>query len=258
MLIKSKSETLPYSDQILIEQIIAGCEQFVENMEAQWYGRRVRHPKISDRQLVQLAALFPSISQSKSTDDGFRPFPEIRSRLSDVKSVDPAVVNRSLKTLVNVGYYQKSDSVEPSESSGPNVTYHKTKIRSELEELASRSEPRTIVYNKLLESGVLERYLRVCRYCDLLMNKHVDVESIPALQGRRVKVLLKNKQTKRNTSSVRKFYKTRVIKKFFWLPANWLEWTHRASQLKILHTLNFLLLVEFHTGKLKTHLMKND
>lgn len=170
MLIESKS--LPYSDQILIEKVIAGCQQFVENMESQWYGRRVRHPKISDRQLVQLSVLFPSLSENKT----FRPA-ETKSRLSDVKDVNPVVVNRSLKTLVNVNYYQKSKVKGHSDIRGPNMVYFKTKEANDLEELVSRPEPRNIIYSKLLQSGVLERYHRICRYRELLMCKHVDFDN---------------------------------------------------------------------------------
>jgi hypothetical protein len=175
MLIKS----LPYSDQILIERVIAGCQQFVENMENQWYGRRVRHPKISDRQLVQLSVLFPSVSNS------FRPFPQVNSRLSDVKNVNPASVYRSLKTLVNVNYYQKSKGNKHSDITGSNILYSKTKEANELEELVSRPEPRNIIYSKLLQSGILERYHRICNYREMLMCKHVDFDKISVAQKAR-------------------------------------------------------------------------
>ena len=103
-------------------------------------------------------------------------FPSINSKLSNVEKIDPAIVNHGLKTLVKVGYYQKQiDGSRIEDLSGPNKLYSETDYVSILKKLVSRLVPRYIIYQKLRESTFLQRYLRLCRYVELIRCKYIDV-----------------------------------------------------------------------------------
>lgn len=166
---------LPFSDQELIRRIIIGCGKFVSNMENQWYGRKVRYRKPSQRQLIQLSVLYPSLTEPY-TSKGFRSFPKVNSKLSELEKVDPALVNRSLKTLLNVNYYEKTILEKRSKFSGVNTIYHESDYVFAVKELLSSVIPRVIIYYKLLESNILLRYLTILKYTDLLMCKHIDFD----------------------------------------------------------------------------------
>lgn len=197
--------TSSFYDEELINKVIVGCNRFVENMEKQWYGPRVKHRSPSERQLVQLSVLFPSLLKSNCD---FRSGPEINSRLSGIGMINPAIINRSLKTLVNVGYLEKSHIKKHSEISGPNIIYTKTAERRRFEELISRSAPRTKIYNTLLRHGILERYLRVSKYCKLLINRDVNVE-----QALKAKSAKGNEQPSNNESFRKDYVNNRELLK---------------------------------------------
>ena len=101
-------------------------------------------PKSLTDSLAQLSILFSPDSNN------FRPVPEVNSRLSDVKNVAPAVVYRSLKTLVNINYYQKSKDKERSDKTGPNMIYSKTEQANDLKNWSSRAEPRNVIYSNFI------------------------------------------------------------------------------------------------------------
>lgn len=144
-------------------------------MENQWYNKRLIPRKPSQRQLVLLSVLWPSLSKTVA-GDSFRSFPSVNSKLSNVEKVDPAVVNRGLKTLVKVGYYQKQiDGKRIEDLSGPNKLYSETDYLSILKKLVTSLVPRYIIYQELRESNILQRYLRLCRYVELIRCKYIDL-----------------------------------------------------------------------------------
>jgi hypothetical protein len=165
-----------YAEEKLIRQIILGCENFVCNMEDKRYNRKFRPRKPSLRKLVQLSVLYPSLTDPYNSN-GFRSFPKVNSKLENEK-VDPSLVNRSLKTLVNVNYYEKTILDKRSKFSGVNTNYHESGYLFAVKELVSKPIPRAIIYYKLLESNILSRYLTILNYSELLMCKHIDFDRI--------------------------------------------------------------------------------
>lgn len=155
-------------------------------MESQWYGRRVKPRKPSQRQLVQLSLLYPSLADP-SSGNNFRSYPEVKSKLAGIENekVDPPLVNRSLKTLVKVKYYQKEILDKHSEIPGRNATYLESGYLLALKELVAKSNPRCVIYDNLNASGILKRYLTILQYVDLLRRKHIDVQETLKVRGAR-------------------------------------------------------------------------
>src|SRR5206468_2333999 len=162
-----------YAEEKLIRQIILGCERFVCNMEDKTkiedktYRHKFKPRKISQRRRIQLSVLYPSLSEPY-TDKGFRSFPQVRAKLSEIETVDKPLVCKSLKTLTNVNYLQKRTLKEHSEFSSTNTKYFESDYVNSLKKLVSKTIATTIIYYKLLQSNILSRYLTVLIYSELL------------------------------------------------------------------------------------------
>jgi len=146
-------------------------------MEDKRYERHFKSYKISRRQRIQLSVVYPSISKPY-TKEGFRSFPEVTSRLSEIETVGNPLVCKSLKSLMNVNYFQKRIVKERSEFSSTNTKYFESDYVNSLKGLVSKPIPRTIIYYKLLESNILLRYLTVLKYSELLQCRDIDVNEV--------------------------------------------------------------------------------
>ena len=94
---------------ITCKKVIIGCTKFVFNMENRFYSNKRFKPRdASQGELTRLSVLWSSLSQTNAMN-GFRSFPHVSSNLCnvDVEKPSMAVVNRALKPLVNVNYYDK-------------------------------------------------------------------------------------------------------------------------------------------------------
>jgi hypothetical protein len=168
---------LSFVEEELIRRIIQGCDRFVCDLEAERYDRRWKPPKPSQSQLVGLSVLYPSV-EIPYTSDGFRSFPQVNGRLSEVEKVDPSLVNRTLKSYVNVGYYRKDSGKKHSEIHGPNKKYYESDYLHSLKTLVSKRIPRTLIYCELLKTNILSRYFTLVYYSEILTRKYIDVEEM--------------------------------------------------------------------------------
>ena len=155
-------------------------------MDNRFYSNKRFKPRdASQGELTRLSVLWSSLSQTNAMD-GFRPFPHVNSNLANVDvektRVEPAVVYRALKPLVNVNYYDKKNikrtdaDADTDALSGPNIVYSESDYTLMLKKLVSRLIPRSIIYIMLRQSNIIERYLRICKYVQLIRCKYIDVD----------------------------------------------------------------------------------
>lgn len=149
-------------------------------MENHFYGnKRFKPRKASQEELTRLSVLWSSLSQTDAMD-GFRSFPHVSSKLAnaDVERIEPPVVNLALKPLVKVNYYDKKNIKRTNADalSGRNIVYSESDYTLMLKKLVSKLIPRSIIYIMLRRSNILERYLRICKYVQLVRCKFIDVD----------------------------------------------------------------------------------
>lgn len=104
--------TLELTDEEIVERILIGSVLLVRDQEDYWYNERLKPRKISEKYICRMPVFWPPITMSESTTKhGFRGIPEIRKKLSKSspsENLSPTVIlNRGLKMLLNVGYYEK-------------------------------------------------------------------------------------------------------------------------------------------------------
>ena len=78
------------------------------------------------------------------------------------------------------------DDMRNTSLSGPNSVYSTSKYLLILKNILSESGPRAIIYTQLLDSGIIERYFKVCEYSRLTGLKGTNVDDyIRALRIKR-------------------------------------------------------------------------
>lgn len=170
----------------MVKQVIVGCSKSVLLAEHRWYHKRLRPRGPTEKERALSSIFWPSLSLSSTFNDGFRP-----AELSHLglESVSPPVVNRGLKSSVNIGYHKKQEGKPRDDGlSGPNVVYVETDLLSTLKKLVSDLKYRAIIYTTLRLSHFLERRLRVCHYAELITCKHIGIKD--ALKRKRTFALL--------------------------------------------------------------------
>lgn len=148
--------------------------------ETRYCRNRLRPRKPSGKQLALSSIYWPSLSMIDHPN-GFRPFPYAKSRLNnlgvDTRKVDPPVVTRAMRSSLSIGYYQKRGEKSIKEGlPGRNIVYRETSLVSNLKKLVTTLKPRSIIYRTLARSNILERYLRVLNYVDLIRRRHIKVK----------------------------------------------------------------------------------
>jgi len=169
-----------------VKQVIIGCAKSVLLAESQWYRKRLRPRKPSQKQVDLALTLWPSLSSSRVIPE-FRAFPSVRERLAkiglDKVLIDHPDVNRALKCPVNIGYFQKQAGMPMNDGrSGRNIVYTETDFVVMLKKLVSKLKHRAVIYSTLRLSHILERYLRVCHYVGLIRCKRIDVKNAVKLK----------------------------------------------------------------------------
>ena len=168
------------SDEETVKQVVIGCAKAVLLAESQWYRKRLRPRKPSQKQIDLALVLWPSLSSS-DVIPGFRGFPYVRDRLAkvglDQVLIDHPDVNRALKCPVNIGYFQKQAGKPLNDGrSGRNIVYSETDFVIMLKKLVHKLKHRAVIYSTLRLSHILERYLRVCSYVGLIRCRQIDVK----------------------------------------------------------------------------------
>lgn len=97
--------------------------------------------------------------------------------------IDHPDVNRALKCPVNIGYFQKQAGKPLNDGlSGRNIVYTETDFVIMLKKLVSKLKHRAVIYSTLRLSHILERYLRVCHYAELIRCRRIDVKEAVKLK----------------------------------------------------------------------------
>lgn len=176
-------------DEQQIREVIIGCSKSVILAETRYYRNRLRPRKPSGKQLVLSSIYWPSLSKiNNPSGNEFRPFPYVKSKLNnlgvDTPKVDSAVVSRAMSSSLNIGYYQKREEKNSKDGiSGPNVVYTETSLVTNIKKLVTTLKSRSIIYRTLARSNILERYLRILNYVDLIRRRHISVKD--AITNRR-------------------------------------------------------------------------
>jgi hypothetical protein len=180
-----------------ISKIISGCKTIVAEYENKLYDRNFRLTHFSSSYL-SLLSLKDNIDIRRNNDedeDGFLAR-DVKNWLPEgLQNINSRIIRRNLTVLQNNNYL-KRDRVEKTKK-GPGrpkknditqiytsrdpksfYTYSASPYLVSLERLVLGFVPRAIIYTILRQSGVLERFLKICEYKKLLEIKNTEMNEM--------------------------------------------------------------------------------
>jgi len=184
-----------------ISKIISGCKRIVIEQEKKLYDRHFRLSNFSETYLCLLSMKNHIDLDFNSTEDGFR-LRDVKNWLpDDLQNMSSRIIRRNSTMLLN-SYYLRRDRLENRkaknmikkdqegrnknkfrhsyEDRGPKsfYTYSKSIYLLSLERLVLGITPRAIIYTILKNSGILERFLKICEYKKLLEIKRTEMNEM--------------------------------------------------------------------------------
>lgn len=180
-----------------ISNIISGCESIVSDLEHRLYDRNFRLSHLSDTDLCLLSMKDHIDTDFNNIGNGFR-LRDVKNWLPEpLKNINSRIIRRNSTMLLNSNYLRR-DRLEKTKNNrsiikkkprrtrlndiqlhadrGPKsfYTYSKSEYLLPLQRLALGFASRAIIYTILRNSGILERFLKICEYKKILEIKYTN------------------------------------------------------------------------------------
>jgi hypothetical protein len=179
-----------------ISRIISGCKTIVAEYESKLYDRNFRLCHFSSSYLSLLSMQDNIDTRGNNRDEDRFHARDVKNWLPEgIQNINSRIIRRNLTIMQNKNYL-KRDHIEMTKKAPgrpkndeitliyPNrgrkslYTYSKSEYLLFLEKLVLSIAPRAIIYTILKNSGILERFLKLCEYKKLLEIKNTEANKI--------------------------------------------------------------------------------